>query len=118
MTGRQPISVQDATLQPRRPLLGLPLDRSRTADPVLAAHIGRLHPNFLLPQNPNDPLFLEPARLRVHPLRGDGSTHLEEISWLSPFIEKSLVARRFKRYGCRRILKSKSEFSSSRININ
>jgi hypothetical protein len=39
-----------------------------SADPVLAAEVGRLRPGFLLSQNPDDPLFCEPARFMVHPL--------------------------------------------------
>jgi hypothetical protein len=51
----------------------------RTADPVLAANIGRLGPSFLLAQHPDDLLFREPARLHVHPLTGNG---------LYPFLEE------------------------------
>src|SRR5262249_23586060 len=76
----QPLGVRhlEATL------LSLPLVESRTADPVLAANIGRLGPSFLLAQHPDDLLFREPARLHVHPLTGDGLyPFLEEISGLS-----------------------------------
>jgi hypothetical protein len=51
----------------------------RAADPVLTAHVGRLRSGLMLPQNPDDLLFREPARLHVHPLPGDG---------LYPFLEK------------------------------
>ncbi len=49
-----------------------PLVERCAADPVLAAHIGRLRTSLLLPQNPDDLRFREPARLHVHRLRGDG----------------------------------------------
>jgi hypothetical protein len=39
----------------------------------------RYSPRFLLPQYPDDLSFREPARLHVHPLRGDG---------LYPFLEE------------------------------
>src|SRR5215471_6228709 len=40
---------------------------SCAADPVFAAHIGRLRPGLLLSQDPDDLFFREPARLHVHP---------------------------------------------------
>ena len=60
-------------------VLGLPLVKCRAADPVLAAHVRRLRPRLLLPQNPDDLLFRKPARPHVHPLAGDG---------LYPFLEE------------------------------
>ena len=64
-------------------VLGLPFVERRAADPVLAAHVGRLRPGLVLPQDPDDLLFREPARLHVHPLRGDGLyPFLEEVSGL------------------------------------
>src|SRR5271168_1289164 len=60
-------------------VLGFPLVERRAADPMLAAHIGRLRPGLMLPQYPDDLLFREPARLHVHPLPGDG---------LYPFLEE------------------------------
>src|SRR6202035_5769830 len=55
----------------------------RAADPVFAAHLGRLRSSLLLPQYPDDLLFREPARLHVHPLPGDGLyPFLEEIPGL------------------------------------
>jgi len=47
--------------------LGLPFVEGGAADSVLAAHVGRLRPSFLLPQDPDDLFFREPARLHVHP---------------------------------------------------
>ena len=50
---------------------------------MLAANIGRLRTGLLLPQNPDDLLFREPAWLHVHPLPGDGLyPFLEEVSGL------------------------------------
>src|SRR5262249_54243550 len=48
----QPLGVRylEATV------LSLPLVEGRTADPVLAANIGRLSPSFLLAQHPDDSL--------------------------------------------------------------
>ena len=67
----------------RPPYLRLPLVEGRAADPVLAAHVRRLRPRLLLPQDPDDLLFREPARLHVHPLSGDGLyPFLEEFSGL------------------------------------
>ena len=68
----------------RPPILGLPLVEGRAADPVLAAHIRRLRPRLLLPQDPDDLFFREPAPLhRPSPFRGDGLyPNLEEIQGL------------------------------------
>ncbi len=63
--------------------LGLPLVERGAADPVLAAHIGRLCSGFLLPQDPDDLLFRETTWLHVHPPAGDGLyPFLEEITGL------------------------------------
>jgi len=71
-------------------VLGLPFVERRAADPTLAAHIGRLRTGLLLPQNPNDLLFREPAWLHVHPLNGDGlHPFLEEIAGLSSSFKKA-----------------------------
>ena len=59
--------------------LGVPLVECRAADPVLAAHIGRLRSGFLLPQDPDDLFFRETTWLHVHPPAGDV---------LYPFLEK------------------------------
>ena len=59
--------------------------RKRCPDPVLAAHIGGLRFGFLLPQDPDDPLFREKTWLHVHPPAGDGLyPFLEEITGLIP----------------------------------
>ena len=59
-------------------VLGLPFEERGAADPLLAADVGRLGSGLLLAQDPDDPLFREPARLHVHPFPGDG---------LYPFLE-------------------------------
>src|SRR5262245_7992449 len=53
-------------------ILRLPFVERRAADPVLAADVRGLRAGLLLPQNPDDLLFREPARLHVHPPAGDG----------------------------------------------
>ncbi len=40
-------------------ILGLPLVKRRAADPVLATHVSRLRPGFMLAQNPDDLFFRE-----------------------------------------------------------
>ena len=58
------------------PILGLPLVEGRAADPVLAADIRRLRARLLLPQDPDDLFFREPARLhRPSPSEVMDSTH-------------------------------------------
>jgi HlyD family secretion protein len=59
-------SREEVTRVPDQALRRRPSNLS--ADPVLAAEVGRLRPGFLLSQNPDDPLFCEPARFMVHPL--------------------------------------------------
>ena len=71
--------------------LGLPLVECRAADPVLAAHVRRLRPGLLLPQNPDDLLFREPARFIVRPLPGAGLyPFLEEVQGLRSSIPSTL----------------------------
>src|SRR5262245_42683377 len=60
-------------------ILRLPFVERRAADSVLAADVGGLRADLLLPQSPDDLLFREPARLHVHPPAGDG---------LYPFLAK------------------------------
>ena len=48
-------------------VLSLPFVKRGAADSVLTAHVGGLRPGFLLPQDPDDLFFCEPARLHVHP---------------------------------------------------
>ena len=57
----------------------LPPVERRAADPVLAAHIGRLRSGFLLPQDPDDLPFRKTTWLHVHPPADDG---------LYPFLEE------------------------------
>ena len=72
---RQSSSAKIQTLSSHDPVnLGGLLYRL-AADPVLAAHLGRLRPGLLLPQNADDLLFRELACLHVHPPAGDGLTH-------------------------------------------
>jgi hypothetical protein len=67
-----------------RTIDGLPFVERRAADPMLTTHVGRLRSGLMLPQNPDDLFFREPARLHVHPLPGDGLyPFLAEISGLS-----------------------------------
>jgi hypothetical protein len=61
-------------------LLGLPVVEARLADPVLAAHVGRLHPGLVLLQNRNDlrmPLSLH----RLVPSQSQTPVHPGSIQW-------------------------------------
>lgn len=54
--------------------LRLTLEECRRADPVTAADLRRRHPSFLLLQDRNDLLFVEPASLHIVRLLAPGST--------------------------------------------
>jgi hypothetical protein len=47
--------------------LGFHFVEGGAADPLFATNVRRLRPSFLLPQDPDDLVFREPARLHVHP---------------------------------------------------
>ena len=77
--------------------IGLPLVEGRAAEPVLAAQVGRLRPDFLLSQDPDDLFFGDRLGFMSIPLRGDGLySFLEETVGLrSPARGLSLAQERF-----------------------
>src|SRR4029077_5468668 len=87
--GQHPFQPAVLVLQRPQPLgvghfetaeLGLPLVERRRADTVLAAHLRRRNPGFLLPQHRNDLLFREPSSLhRPSPFVGPDSS----VAWRS-----------------------------------